>query len=215
MKFSPERMSGAWRAVVALMVAAVSVSAWAQATNSIEAISVSPQQAGKIVVRVTLKEAPANPPAGFTVNNPPRIAFDFANTTNALGRSVQEVGGGDLRRINVVQAGGRTRMVMELTKNLSYDTQIDGKSVLITLQDTGAATAAATGLTQHFADARPGDQQHSVRDIDFRRGGSGEGRVVVDLSDNAVGIDIRQQGRSIIVDFVNTALRFCQQQGER
>ena len=209
MKLSPELMSRvmsrAWRAVLALIMAAASVSAWAQA-NSIEAVSVSPQQAGKIIVKVTLKEAPANPPAGFTVNNPPRIAFDFPNTTNALGRSVQEVGGGDLRRINVVQAGGRTRMVMELTKNLSYDTQIDGKSVLITLQDTGAATTAATGMTQHFSDARPGDQKHSVRDVDFRRGGSGEGRIVVDLSDNAVGIDIRQQGRSIIVDFLNAAL---------
>ncbi len=205
MKFFSALMSGACRAALALLMVTVSVSAWAQA-NSIEAISVSPQQAGKIIVKVTLKEAPANLPAGFTVNNPPRIAFDFPNTSNALGRSVQEVGSGELRRINVVQAGGRTRMVMELTKNLSYDATIDGKSVLITLQDAGAAAVAATGMTQHFADARPGEQKHSVRDVDFRRGGSGEGRVVVDLSDNAVGIDIRQQGRSIIVDFVNAAL---------
>jgi type IV pilus assembly protein PilQ len=205
MKFFPALMSGAWRAVLALLMVTASVFAWAQA-NSIEAISVSPQQAGKIIVKVTLKEAPANPPAGFTVNNPPRIAFDFPNTSNALGRSVQEIGSGELRRINVVQAGGRTRMVMELTKNLSYDTTIDGKSVLITLQDTGAAAVAATGMTQHFADARPGEQTHSVRDVDFRRGGGGEGRIVVDLSDNAVGIDIRQQGRAIIVDFVNAAL---------
>ena len=209
MKLSPKLMSRvmcrAWRAVLALIMAAASVSAWAQA-NSIEAVSVSPQQAGKIIVKVTLKEAPANPPAGFTVNNPPRIAFDFPNTTNALGRSVQEVGGGDLRRINVVQAGERTRMVLELTKSLSHDVQIDGRAVLITLQDTGAAAVAAAGMTQRFAEARPVDQKHSLRDIDFRRGGAGEGRIVVDLSDNAVGIDIRQQGRSIIVDFLNASL---------
>jgi len=209
MKLSPNPMSRvmsrAWRAVLALIMAAASVSAWAQA-NSIEAVSVSPQQAGKIIVKVTLKAAPANPPAGFTVNNPPRIAFDFPNTTNALGRSVQQVGGGDLRRINVVQAGERTRMVLELTKSLSHDVQIDGRAVLITLQDTGAAAVAAAGMTQRFAEARPADQKHSLRDIDFRRGGAGEGRIVVDLSDNAVGIDIRQQGRSIIVDFLNASL---------
>lgn len=205
MKLSIRRLSLAWRAVVAFAAAAVSASVWAQA-NSIEAINVSPQQAGKIVIKVTLKEPPANPPAGFTVSNPPRIAFDFANTTNALGRSAQDVGGGDLRRINVVQSGSRTRMVLELTKSLSYDAQIDGRAVLITLQDTGAATTAATGVTQRFAETAPADRKHSVRDVDFRRGGAGEGRIVVDLSDSAVGIDIRQQGRSVIVDFLNATL---------
>jgi type IV pilus assembly protein PilQ len=97
-------------------------------------------------------------------------------------------------------------MVLELAKGLNYDTQVDGRAVLITLQDAAAGAAAGTALTQQFAQASPADQKHSLRDIDFRRGGSGEGRIVVDLSDNAVGIDIRQQGKSVIVDFVNAAL---------
>jgi type IV pilus assembly protein PilQ len=191
----------------ALFAAAfISVPAWAQ-SNSIEAVNVSPQAAGAIIVRVTLKEAPANPPAAFTVSNPPRIAFDFPNTTNALGRTVQEVGGGDLRRINVVQSGGRTRMVLELNRSLSYDAKVDGKTVLITLEG-GAAAGAAAGpaLGQQFAEARAADQKHGLRNIDFRRGNAGEGRVIVDLSDNNVGIDLRQQGNSIVVDFLNTQL---------
>ncbi len=191
---------------LALAFACASVSASAQTTNSIEAVNVSAQQGGKIIVKVTLKNPPANPPAGFTINNPPRIAFDFPNTSNALGRSLQDIGEGDLRKINVVQAGDRTRMVLELAKNTSYDTQIVGNSLLITLQDTAGATATPAGITQHFAEARPGGQKSSLRDIDFRRGRNGEGRITVDLSDNAVGIDVRQQGRQLIVDFINTAL---------
>jgi type IV pilus assembly protein PilQ len=188
------------------LMTALGASAWAQ-SNTIEAVNVSSQPAGTIIVRVTLKDAPANPPAGFIVSNPPRIAFDFPNTTNALGRSIQEVGGGDLRRINVVQSGGRTRMVLELNRSLSYDAKVDGKSVLITLQGTTAAAGTpAPALTQQFAAARPGEQKHALRNIDFRRGNAGEGRIVVDLSDNAVGIDLRQQGNSIIVDFLNTQL---------
>jgi type IV pilus assembly protein PilQ len=176
----------------------------ANAQNSIESVSVSPQSGGKIVVRVGLKDALATPPAGFTVNNPPRLAFDFANTSNALGRSVQDVSDGDVRRINVVQAGNRTRMVLELTRALNYETQLDGKTVLITLQ---GGTAAATGSTgQRFAEASPVDQKHSLRNVDFRRGTAGEGRVVIDLSDSQVGIDLRKQGRSIIVDFMNSDL---------
>ena len=191
-------------AVLALLLSAASLAAHAQA-NSIEAINVSPLSGGKVVIKVTLKQAPANPPAGFTINNPPRIAFDFPDTTSAIGRATQDVGEGDLRSINVVQAGDRTRLVLNLSRALSYDTQIDGRALLITLQGTAAAESPA-GVITHFAQAKPGDQQHMLRDVDFRRGRAGEGRIVVDLSDSAVGIDLRQQGRAIVIDFINTAL---------
>ena len=186
-----------------------SATAWGQGAspdaNSIEAISVAGQQGGNIIVKITLRQPLANPPAGFTINNPPRIAFDFPNTENALGKSSQEVGDGDLRNMNIVQAGGRTRLVMNLSKTLGYDTRIDGKNVLITLQTSAAATAA-TPVTSQFAEAKPEDTRHSLRDISFRRGPNGEGRIVIDLSDSAVGIDLRQQGRNLIIDFTNTAL---------
>ncbi len=177
-------------------------------TNSIQSVNVSAQSGGRILVRVTMKDPPANPPAGFTVNNPPRIALDFPNTTNAMGRNTQDVAEGDLRRVNVVQAGDRTRMVLELGRPVTYDTQIDGRTILITLAGSGDKTAAtaASGITQHFAEQRPGDTRHALRDIDFRRGAAGEGRIVVDLSDAQVGISVRTQGRNIVVDFANTTL---------
>ena len=186
-----------------------SVAAWGQGAspdaNGIEAITVAGQQGGNLVVKITLRQPLANPPAGFTINNPPRIAFDFPNTENALGKNSQEVGDGDLRNLNIVQAGGRTRVVMNLAKSVGYDTKVDGKSVLITLQ-TSAASATSAPVTSHFAEAKPDDTRHSLRDITFRRGPNGEGRIVIDLSDNTVGIDLRQQGRNLIIDFMNTAL---------
>ena len=196
-------------ALVVAISAAPALTAWSQpagsaATNSIEAINVAGQLGGNIVIRITLKQPLANPPAGFTINNPPRIAFDFPATTNALGKNTQEVGDGDLRNMNIVQAGDRTRLVMNLSKPLGYETKIDGTNVIITLQ--AAATTAAAPVTSHFAEAKPGDTRHSLRDVSFRRGPNGEGRIVVDLSDNAVGIDLRQQGRSLIIEFQNTAL---------
>ena len=197
-------LSSLFHGVLALLLSAASVAAYAQA-NSIETVDVSPAAAGKVVIRVTMKQAPVSPPAGFTVNNPPRIAFDFPNTTSALGRTNQEVAEGDLRSINVVQAGDRTRLVLNLARAIGYDTQIDGRTLLITLQGA-AAIASPTGATTHFAEVRPGDQRHALRDVDFRRGNAGEGRVVVDLSDNAVGIDLKLQGKTIVIDFINTAL---------
>jgi len=204
MKLNASFRSWAFQGALALALACAAVAARAQ-TNSIESINVSPATGGKVIIRVTLAQPPASPPAGFTVSNPPRIAFDFPNTTSALGRSTQEVAEGDLRGINVVQAGDRTRVVLNLSRVSGYDTQIDGRALLITLQGA-AAVASPAGATTHFAEARPGDRRHALRDVDFRRGASGEGRVVVDLSDSSVGIDLKLQGRTIIVDFINTAL---------
>jgi type IV pilus assembly protein PilQ len=185
------------------LLGAAAVPAYAQ--NSIESVNVSPQAGGRVVIRIGLKEALSTAPAGFIVNNPPRLAFDFANTGNALGRNVQNIADGDVRRINIVQAGDRTRMVMELTRALNYETQLDGKTLLITLH--GGATQAASGpAAGRFAEESTAAKRYSLHNVDFRRGNAGEGRVVIDLSDSQVGIDVRRQGRSIVVDFQNATL---------
>jgi type IV pilus assembly protein PilQ len=174
--------------------------------NSIQSISATPAVGGKIVLKIGLKNAPANQPAAFTINTPPRIAFDFPNTANELGKSTQEFAEGDLRGVNIVQAGSRTRLVVNLNQMLTYDTQIDGNNVLITMQGKAANTGLETAASTRFAEAKPGNQTHSLRDVDFRRGSNGEGRVQVDLSDAGIGIDIKQQGKALVVDFSQTNL---------
>src|SRR5688572_3514598 len=193
---------------VASVVCALAVGLWqlqavAAESNRIEAINVAGHQAGQVIVKVTLAQPMANAPAGFSINNPPRIALDFPDTVNALGRSSHVVSEGDLRSLNIVQVGCRTRLVLNLSRALGFETKVEGKDLLVTLQ--GAPTAASDSVS-HFAESKPGPQKHSVRDIDFRRGASGEGRVVIDLSDNATGIDLRTQGRQILIDLIQTSL---------
>lgn len=176
------------------------------ASNAIENVEVSSLAGGKVVLRVSLKNAPASPPAGFAINNPPRIALDFANTNNGTGKSSINVGEGALRSVNLVQAGSRTRMVLNLGRPVGYETKIEGNAILVTVQGIGASAQSSSNVGSQFAQVRTDNQKHSVRDIDFRRGAAGEGKIIVDLSDKSTGIDIRQQGRSLIVDFVNTSL---------
>ena len=177
--------------------------AQAEAQNSITALNVSRTGDGATVIKVELTQPLANVPAGFTINTPPRIALDFPNTANGLGKSVQDFSEGDLRSANIVQAGNRTRLVINLNQMLAYDTKIDGNNLLITLQGKAAVVA---GSTSRFAEAKQGAQKHTLRDVDFRRGKNGEGRIQVDLSDPGIGIDIRQQGTTLIVDFLKTSL---------
>lgn len=189
------------------VVAACALTAHAQNspdTNSIQSLSVDSMQGGSLVIRVALKNALVGPPTGFTINTPPRIAFDFPNTANGLGKSMQEFSEGDLRSANIVQAGTRTRLVVNLKQMLSYDTRIEGNYLLIILQSKVSDTAASTST--RFAEARPGTQKHGLLDVDFHRGKNGEGRIQVDLSDANTGIDIKQQGKSLIVEFMKTSL---------
>lgn len=177
--------------------------------NSIEAISTSRSENGQIVIKVGMKSAPAGTPEIFTIGTPPRIALTFAKTTNGLGKKTQEFSEGALRSATIVQATDpiqkfRTRIVLNMTQAMTYDTPvIDGNNLLITLKGMEGVVNATTPM---FADVKPTTQKHGLRDVDFHRGKSGEGRVQVDLSDSNVGIDIKQEGAKLIVEFLKTDL---------
>ncbi len=173
-------------------------------TNSIEAFDVS-QQGGKVVVRITTKEPLRSVPPNFAVASPARIAFDFPDTVNSLGRATQDIGQGELRSMNVVQGAERTRLVLNLRRLVAHEAAVDGNTLVVTLSEPAAVQPTPGGQVAHFAEGRA-DAQHAIRDVDFRRGRAGEGRVVIDLSDTSTGIDIRQQGQNIVVDFIKTTL---------
>ena len=175
------------------------------AGNSIQSLSVSPAPGGKLVLKLGLKNTLTNPPLNFAISNPARIVFDFPDTTNGLGKSTQQFGIGELRSANIVQSSNRTRLVVNLNQILVYDAHTEGSNLLITLHGKIPA-ALATAVTARFAEAKSGTHKYSLRDIVFRRGGNGEGRIQIDLSDPGVGIGVKQQDKSLIVDFMNTSL---------
>jgi len=189
-------------AILALWLLASGI-AFAQA-NSIEGFDVA-QQGGNVVVRITTREPVKGAPASFTVANPARIVFDFPNTSNALGRNSQDVSQGELRSMNLVQGADRTRLVLNLRRSVSHEVAVDGRTIVVTLAAAATAPTGAAGQVSHFADGRA-DAKHAVRDIDFRRGNAGEGRILVDLTDTSTGIDIRQQGQNIVIEFLKTSL---------
>ncbi len=179
--------------------------AWAQPAsgqNAIESLQYS-QQGGETLIKVQMKSPLSSPPNGFAVSNPARIALDFPATANGLGKNSEAVNQGDLTSVNVVQVGDRTRLVLNLLRPLVYSTRVSGNELLISLKSS--ATTATTPAVSRFAEESIIGKRHSIRDISFRRGKDGEGRIVVDLSDAGTGIDIRQQGSALIVDFLKTS----------
>ncbi len=175
-------------------------------SNAVQSVETTTLPGGKVVVRVTLKNALTAIPAGFTVGNPPRIALDLPDTGNAMGRNTVDANLGPLSSVNVVQAGTRTRLVLNLNKSVEYDATIDGNTLLVALADAGGSGAAPVNASPRFSEAAPGPARHSIRDVDFRRGAAGEARIVTTLSDAQAGINIRQQSDGVVVDFIGTEL---------
>jgi len=190
------------------------------ASNSIERIDATQTSTG-VFLTIQLKEAVAGAPTNFSVSNPARIAIDLPATVNNLGRSAVEINQGDLRSVNVVQAQGRARVVLNLRVPVTYTVSAQGNTVQVVLgtktetatfpgpqpaAPAGATTAAVPGSTGPTAPMATASEARTIRAIDFRRGAVGEGRVVVDLSDPTTSVDIRQQGQQILVDFLNTTV---------
>ena len=187
--------------------------AWA-VSNSIESI-IGAQQGSTTQVRIRMGMPLTEVPASFSLANPHRLALDFKDTDNRIGRSLVELTGGDVKSVNVVQGGERARVVLNMTRPMRFKSEIEGNDLILSLdrQESVEATPAARGSQLPMvaqaskADARGAvGHAHSLKDIDFRRGKDGEGRVVINLSDDGAGVDVRQQGKSLIVEFQGTRL---------
>ncbi len=187
----------------------------------------SSQQAGNDVVRIEFTEALKAIPPGFVVQSPPRVAIDLRGVTSNLSSSQVEVNQGNVRAVNVAQAGDRTRLVLNLRQTANYKASIEGNVLLLTLETVeskgpaqmgslpaqlgsnvpGASATDAAPVTRmtRFAENH-NSSPLSLKDIDFRRGTDGAGRVVVDLPNNQVGVDIKQQGQNLVIEFAKTTL---------
>lgn len=173
--------------------------------NAIESIDAN-QQGANVIVKVVLKNPVTKPPIGFSITSPARIALDFASTSNATGKAAQDIHLGDVRNVNVVQAGERSRLVFNLHRPLNYATAIEGNTVIVTIDGSGGVATAVNASGIPIAQSTGVVGKQVLRDIDFRRGVGGEGRVVVDLPSNQIAVDVRQQSQKIVVDFLKTGL---------
>ena len=189
------------RALLAFDFAVASVSSYAQI--AIESVTGS-TQGGVEVVKIELSQALSALPSSFSIQSPARIALDFPGVFNAMGRSTVDINQGNLKSVNVVQAGDRTRVVVNLKQAANFKAQLQGKSLLLIL-DAAVDKSVETVASPVFAENKNRDTL-PIKDLDFRRGLNGSGRVVVSLPNNQVGVDIRQSGQKLIVEFMKSTL---------
>ena len=199
-------------AIASIASLALGPAAFGQSTNRLESIEASALSGN--AVQLTLRMSDTAPtPLTFTVDNPARIALDLPNTAVGMNSRRVDVKQGVLDTVNVAEANGRTRVVLNVDSLVPYETSVQGNNIIVTIgggatrpasvASNTAATAAAASTARPAASV---SGTRSVNNIDFRRGADGSGRIVVELTDARVPADLRQEGGRIVVNFAKTSL---------
>ncbi len=174
--------------------------------NAIEAIDYSSLPGNRLQINLKLSE-PAEKPLSFTIDNPARIAFDFKNTVSKLSERKHAIGIGIAQSITTISAKNRTRVILNLTETVPYDVSVNHDQVSIILDSESAApssnpvniASSSTAASKHAA-------TRGISKIDFRRGEKGEGRVIIELTEANIPMDITEEFGKIVVNLVNTKI---------
>ncbi len=174
--------------------------------NTLEDIDFTTLPGERIQIRLKLAE-PAPEPSTFTIDNPARIALDLPNTKLGLKQRSKDIDVGVARRITAVEAGGRTRVVINLAKLIGYETRVQGNEIILTLSEkSGRGSGFTTVVAKGNAAPAIGGADINVLNIDFRRGLKGEGRVIVTLADPNTPVDMKKRGKQLIVTLKHSKL---------
>lgn len=184
--------------------------AWANpaaaASTTLKDISYDTLPGGRVELHLNFSQGPVPEPKIFTTGNPPRIAIDFPDTDNAAPRHL-DIGKGTTNGVSAIAAGGRTRVIVELQRESSYRTHVDGNSLLLTIGNGTDSQTTTTASTIDPSKALPSASAGpAVSNIDFRRGPNGEGRVLINFSGNGANADMKKEGDKVVVNLSHVNL---------
>ncbi len=182
-----------------LIAGATWASAAMAATTTLKNISYDALPGGSVELHMDFGNGPVPQPKIFTTGNPPRIAVDFADTDNAAPRHL-DIGKGSTSGVSAVAAGGRTRVVVELMRESSYRSRVEGNSLVLTINNGSTDQSVTTASTIDPTKALPSSSAGpAISNIDFRRGPNGEGRVLISFSGSGANADMTRKGDKVLV----------------
>ena len=180
----------------------------AQAAPSITDIEFSSRPGSKFEIRLDFDQIPVDINA-YTIEKPARIAIDFPDTASELERKSYSLRYGNATGVVVLESGDRTRMVVNLVKLVPYETRVEGNSLYVVVgQDGGPSYAKQTSDPNRLETAvEPVTEVRSeISDLQFQRTGEGEGRLILELTDPSVDVNVFSEADTVKVQFVNTTV---------
>ncbi|HXE66273.1 MAG TPA: type IV pilus secretin PilQ [Rhodanobacteraceae bacterium] len=220
-----------WMALLVLLF--LLVAGPAMAANTLQSVSAAPLPGGKVQLTLSFS-GPAVAPQAFSTNTPPRIAMDFADTSNGLAQRSYSLGQGTAQSVSAVEANGRTRVVVNLSQPSPYVTQVQGNQLLVTIGDgMGSATAVAdppqdAGTALAPVPPPPPSQRslavstanpdksiamagsNTITGVDFQRGDHGGGKLVIDFSQAGAATSMHSNGDTTTIEVAGANLAASQ-----
>jgi type IV pilus assembly protein PilQ len=193
-----------WTLAVAL-VAAWGFAGSAAAETALKNVTYDAQPGGRVELTLAFS-GHAPEPKVFTTTNPPRIAIDLPDTTNAFSTRHLDVGKGSTSGVSVVSAGGRTRVTVELFRDSAYKTRVDGNNLIVTVNNGPTGATTTTAIASDPTKALPSSAGTPLSNIDFRRGDNGQGRVIVTLGSENATPEMRRESDRVVVSFTGATL---------
>lgn len=135
-------------------------------------------------------------PNSFSTDDPARIVIDFADVKNTLTQRVKQINVGVTKSIATVEAGNRTRMVINLLNKTPYTIARAGNAMTITID----------GSPKKVSRTSVGNEKNSITDIDFRRGENGEARIILSLENDQANMNVKDERGDLVVDLAGVAL---------
>lgn len=173
--------------------------------NQLESINVQSLNGGSQTQLTLHMSAAAPEPLIFTIDKPARLSLDLPNTSLALPSRRIDVGTGGIDTVLAAEANGRSRVVLNLDQQLPYQTSVNGNDIVLVV-GAGAKAAKSGGAAATSSAPMAASGGRSIKNVDFRRGENGGGRLIVRLSDPHTPIDLKQQGSQLLVTFAGTDL---------
>ena len=174
---------------------------WGVSASQLQAIDYNVLPGDKVMVRLSYTDVPPTP-REFTTANPARISMDFTGVDSGLDYKTKDIGIGAIGSITAIEAQNRTRVVINLSELVSYNSRVEGSDFVITL-DAGP-TGTVANQSKPSTTSSYSNSEFDIASVDFRRGTAGEARVLVNLGAANVNVDLRQEGRNVIADFIGS-----------
>ena len=141
---------------------------------------------------------PPPEPKGYTIEKPARIALDFNGVSHALDAKYHNLGLGNAKRMTVIEAGSRTRLIVDLNELVPYSSTISGNTLTLRVgASESGSTVANVSAPNHSKSASRESAEAQITAIDFRRGEKGDGQIVIDFSSSNANVDMSEVGGNI------------------
>ena len=204
-----DTVRGWWRASVALLLALLLPALPALAAPvSMTDIGFNALPGGRFEIRMKFDGTPPSPQS-YTIDKPARIALDLPGVTSALAQKKHTLAFDNAQSVVVVEAGGRTRVIVNLVEVAPYEARVDGQDLVVSVgtgQPAQYLTDAGGSMGSRVAPARVQGVSSGITDFNFRRGSNGEGRIELQLANPRTDVDVRLEGNMIKVAFFDTTV---------